>query len=78
MIQADGGTRCASITGGYVALWIACRKLVDAGILKKMPLTDTVSAVSVGIFEDEAVLNLNYLEDSRCDACGLQFGHDRL
>lgn len=64
VIQADGGTRCASITGGYVALWIACRKLVDAGILKKMPLTDTVSAVSVGIFEDEAVLDLNYLEDS--------------
>lgn len=64
VIQADGGTRCASITGGYVALWIACKKLVDAGVISKMPLTDTVSAVSAGIFEDEAVLDLNYIEDS--------------
>lgn len=64
VIQADGGTRCASITGGYVALWIACKKLVDAGVISKMPLADTVSAVSAGIFEDEAVLDLNYIEDS--------------
>ena len=64
VIQADGGTRCASITGGYVALWIACKKLVDAGVIAKMPLTDTVSAVSAGIFENEAVLDLNYIEDS--------------
>ena len=64
VIQADGGTRCASITGGYVALWIACKKLVDSGVIAKMPLTDTVSAVSAGIFEDEAVLVLNYAEDS--------------
>lgn len=64
VIQADGGTRCASITGGYVALWIACKKLVDSGVIEKMPLTDTVSAVSAGIFEDEAVLDLNYAEDS--------------
>lgn len=64
VIQADGGTRCASITGGYVALWIACKKLVDSGVIAKMPLTDTVSAVSAGIFEDEAVLDLNYAEDS--------------
>lgn len=64
VIQADGGTRCASITGGYVALWIACKKLVDAGVISKMPLTDTVSAVSAGIFEDAAVLDLNYIEDS--------------
>ena len=64
VIQADGGTRCASITGGYVALWIACKKLVDSGVIAKMPLTDTVSAVSAGIFEEEAVLDLNYAEDS--------------
>lgn len=64
VIQADGGTRCASITGGYVALWIACKKLVDSGVIAKMPLADTVSAVSAGIFEDEAVLDLNYAEDS--------------
>ena len=64
VIQADGGTRCASITGGYVALWLACRKLLAEGKIEKMPLTDQVSAVSVGIFEDEAVLDLNYAEDS--------------
>ena len=64
VIQADGGTRCASITGGYAALYLACRKLVDEGVIEKMPLTAAVSAVSVGIFEDEAVLDLNYGEDS--------------
>ena len=55
---------CASITGGYAALYLACRKLVDEGVIEKMPLTAAVSAVSVGIFEDEAVLDLNYAEDS--------------
>lgn len=65
VIQADGGTRCASITGGYVALWLACKKLLDEGKIKNMPLTASVAAVSVGIFEDEAVLDLNYAEDSR-------------
>ena len=64
VIQADGGTRCASITGGYAALDLACRKLVDEGVIENMPLTAAVSAVSVGIFEDEAVLDLNYAEDS--------------
>lgn len=64
VIQADGGTRCASITGGYAALYLACRKLLDEGVIEKMPLTAEVSAVSVGIFEDEAVLDLNYAEDS--------------
>ncbi len=65
VIQADGGTRCASITGGFVALWLACKKLLDEGKIEKMPLTSQVSAISVGIFEDEAVLDLNYAEDSR-------------
>ena len=64
VIQADGGTRCASITGGFVALWLACKKLLDEGVIEKMPLTAQVAAVSVGIFEDEAVLDLNYAEDS--------------
>lgn len=64
VIQADGGTRCASITGGFVALALACKKLLAAGKIEKMPLTDYVSAVSVGVFEDEAVLDLNYAEDS--------------
>lgn len=65
VIQADGGTRCASITGGFVALYLACKKLLDEGKIEKMPLTSQVSAVSVGIFEDEAILDLNYAEDSR-------------
>lgn len=64
VIQADGGTRCASITGGYVALWLACKRLVEQGVIEKMPLTDTVSAVSVGVYEDVPVLDLNYAEDS--------------
>ncbi len=68
VLQADGGTRCASITGGYVALYLACKKLLDTGVIERMPLTDAVSAVSVGIFEDEAVLDLNYAEDSRAIA----------
>ena len=64
VIQADGGTRCASITGGYVALWLACKKLLDEGVIEKMPLTAEVSAVSVGVYNDKAVLDLNYAEDS--------------
>lgn len=65
VIQADGGTRCASITGGFVALWLACKKLMDEGKIDKMPLRSHVSAVSVGIFQDEAILDLNYAEDSQ-------------
>lgn len=64
VIQADGGTRCASITGGFVALWLACKKLVDAGVIQKMPLTGQVAAVSAGIWQDEAILDLAYEEDS--------------
>lgn len=64
VIQADGGTRCASITGGYVALYLACRRLVEQGVIEKLPLTGQVAAVSVGIWEDEPILDLAYLEDS--------------
>lgn len=64
VLQADGGTRCASITGGYVALWLACKRLVEAGKLEKMPLTGQVAAVSVGVYDGEPVLDLNYPEDS--------------
>lgn len=64
VIQADGGTRCASITGGYVALWLACNKLVQQGVLKKIPLTGQVAAVSAGIWNDEPILDLAYEEDS--------------
>jgi ribonuclease PH len=67
VLQADGGTRCASITGAYVALAIACNKLVAAGTIAQTPLTDSVSAVSVGIFEGEPMLDLDYDEDSNCE-----------
>ena len=64
VIQADGGTRTASITGAYVALHIALAKLVTDGALKSIPLTDQVVAVSCGIYQDTSVLDLDYPEDS--------------
>ena len=64
VIQADGGTRTASITGAYVALHIALAKLVADGTLKNIPLTDQVVAVSCGIYKDTSVLDLDYPEDS--------------
>jgi ribonuclease PH len=67
VLQADGGTRCASITGAYIALAIACNKLVAAGTIAQRPLTDSVAAVSVGIFEGVPVLDLDYDEDSNCE-----------
>jgi ribonuclease PH len=67
VIQADGGTRTASITGAYVALALAIRHLSKFGALKKPPLGDSVAAVSVGILNGEPLLDLNYEEDSRAD-----------
>jgi len=67
VIQADGGTRCAGITGGYVALELALRGLVDRGVLKDLPLTDSVAAVSVGIVGEECLLDLCYTEDSTAE-----------
>ena len=67
VLQADGGTRCASITGGYVALELACRRLVDEGKLKQLPLTGTVAAVSCGVVDGEALLDLDYPEDSSAE-----------
>ena len=67
VILADGGTRCASITGAYVALALACRKLVTNGILKKSPLLSEVAAVSVGIIEETPILDLCYIEDSSAE-----------
>ncbi len=64
VIQADGGTRCASITGGYVALYLACKKLLEAGEIQTMPFTGQVAAISVGVYHDEAILDLCYEEDS--------------
>lgn len=67
VIQADGGTRCASITGAYVALALACRKLMKKGTLKTSPLLSEVAAVSVGIVEGTPVLDLCYAEDSTAE-----------
>ena len=67
VIQADGGTRTASITGAFIALGLALEKLVDAGTLTSVPLRDFVAAVSVGIVDGEILLDLNYEEDSRAD-----------
>jgi ribonuclease PH len=67
VIQADGGTRTASITGAFVALGLALEKLVEAGTLVSVPLRDFVAAVSVGIVDGEILLDLCYEEDSRAD-----------
>ncbi|MBK9955174.1 MAG: ribonuclease PH [Rhodocyclaceae bacterium] len=67
VLQADGGTRCASITGACVALYDACDKLVAQGKLPASPMRDFIAAVSVGIFQATPVLDLDYDEDSSCD-----------
>ncbi len=67
VIQADGGTRCASITGAYVALALACRRLVKQGIIKTNPILSEVAAISVGIIEATPILDLAYAEDSEAD-----------
>ena len=67
VIQADGGTRTASITGAMVALKLAIQKLVTAGTLKDTPIKHYIAAVSVGISKGEAILDLDYKEDSSAD-----------
>ena len=67
VLQADGGTRCASITGAWLALHEACAKLVAQGKLATNPLRDQVAAISVGIYKGLPVLDLDYPEDSDCD-----------
>jgi ribonuclease PH len=64
VIQADGGTRTASITGSFVALALALKKYQEAGIIDEIPLRDYVAAVSVGIVDGEKLLDLDYIEDS--------------
>src|SRR5271167_2677489 len=64
VLQADGGTRCASITGAYVALALACERLAAEGRLARIPLTGSIAAVSCGIVDGQAVLDLDYPEDS--------------
>lgn len=68
VLQADGGTRCASITGSYVALHLACQTLLSRGKIKKIPLTDSVAAISCGVYNGAAVLDLDYAEDSTAQA----------
>jgi ribonuclease PH len=67
VIQADGGTRTASITGAYVALYDAAQLLMDRNLIAKRPLQDFVAAVSVGVFKGVPVLDLDYEEDSNCE-----------
>ncbi len=67
VLEADGGTRCASITGAYVALHLACAKLLDGGLLDRMPLTQSVAAVSTGMVGGRALLDLDYSEDSTAE-----------
>lgn len=67
VIQADGGTRTASITGAYVALVEAVRQLIKQGVMQKNPIKDSVAAVSVGIVNGKTLLDLNYEEDSHAE-----------
>jgi ribonuclease PH len=67
VLQADGGTRCAAITGGFVALHLALAKLLEAGEIERMPLNQSVAAVSVGIVEGAALCDLDYSEDSTAE-----------
>jgi ribonuclease PH len=67
VLTADGGTRCASITGAFVALDLACRRLVTEGLLERSPLTGTVAAISCGIVDGTALLDLDYREDSSAE-----------
>ena len=67
VLRADGGTRCASVTGGYVALADACRRLVEQGAIPRLPLLSQVAAISVGVVNDVELMDLCYVEDSQCD-----------
>ena len=80
VLQADGGTRTAAITGAYVALAQATGRLVDAGYLKRSPLRDSVAAISVGVLGNEVLLDLPYEEDARAevDMNVVQTGSGRL
>jgi ribonuclease PH len=68
VLQADGGTRTAAITGSYVALHLACQRLIKEGRLSRMPLTEPVAAISCGLYQGHAVLDLDYAEDSNAEA----------
>jgi ribonuclease PH len=80
VLEADGGTRCAAITGGYVALELAMRRLISEGKLAELPLTQSVAAVSCGVVGGRALLDLDYSEDSTAevDANVVMTGDDGL
>jgi ribonuclease PH len=67
VIEADGSTRCAAVSGGYLALHLACKRAIDARTLKALPLVDSVAAVSVGVVAGRPVVDLEYVEDSVAD-----------
>ena len=67
VIQADGGTRTAAVTGGYVAMHLALAHLVKAKVLTRLPLKDSVAAISCGIYEGKVVIDLDYAEDSTAE-----------
>jgi len=67
VIQADGGTRCASITGSFVALALAFERMQKEGLIKEIPISDYVAAISVGIFDGKPILDLDYDEDSNSE-----------
>jgi ribonuclease PH len=67
VLQADGGTRTASITGGWLALWLACEKLVKQNIIVKNPVKEQIAAVSAGIVDGKPLLDLDYSEDSNAE-----------
>jgi ribonuclease PH len=80
VLQADGGTRCAAITGGWIALRQAVNRLLTAGLISTDPIVDHVSAVSCGIYAGQPVLDLDYAEDSEAGVDGnfVFLGRDRL
>ena len=67
VLQADGGTRCAAITGAWLALNDACEHLLSQGKIGANPLSDQVAAISVGLYQGAAILDLDYAEDANCD-----------
>ena len=67
VVQADGGTRTASINGAYIALYDAIQNLINKGLIKESPIVDSIAAISLGIKDSDIFLDLDYIEDSNCD-----------
>jgi ribonuclease PH len=78
VIQADGGTRCAAITGGWVALKLAVKKLIASGDIQSDPLLDPVAAVSCGIYAGQSIVDLDYPEDSEAGVDGSTFSRTQM